>query len=210
MLIGILLIILSIMNVLLFVIAIASLFINYSYFIAIIVVCIMLYLVIATIFYEYTRNTLNKEKDNLLLFNSSKFFSKRKQIKVIEFFKVHNKWICNQDEKIEFALSRYLFKKSFILASVIRAVRYTTVSNHQNLIRLFNFRLKINNIESFIVRFVDGNKVKEYQIVKEYISRNTMLSRAVTKSKYYKDYLGRYSYKDLKMVQKIDESIYLR
>ena len=111
---------------------------------------------------------------------------------------------------MEFILENYLFKKSFVIARIIRELRYPIVSNRLILSKLLSLKLKINNLDNLIVRFVNKNKIKEYVLVREYISRNTILLRAISKSRYYDLYLSNRSYSEyMKKIEKINENIYL-
>ena len=211
MLVEILLITLSIINILLLVLTICLVFTPFYYYsIAIIFIVIVLYLSISIIFFKHTNRYLKKEESILRSFKLSRFVKKENESKVIEFIINHNKCVNKKDETIKFTLDNYLFKKSFIIARIIREVRYPAVSNQLNLVKLFAFKLKVNNIDNLVVRFIEGNKIKEYILVKEHISKNTILSRAISKSKYYDCYLSNRSYSEyLKKVKKIDENIYL-
>ncbi len=211
MLVGILLITLSIINVLLLILTICLVFSQFYYYsIAIIFIVIVLYLSISIIFFKHTNKYLKNEENVLRLFKLSRCVRKENEIKVIEFAIDHNKFVNKKDETIKFSLDNYLFKKSFIIARIIREVRYPVVSNQLNLLKLFAYKLKLNNIDNLVVRFIKRNKIKEYVIVKNHISKNTILSRAISKSKYFDCYLSNRSYNEyLKRVRKIDENIYL-
>lgn len=209
--IGILLIIFSIFNILLLISGIGFIFTSYYYYsIAIFVLVMIVHLFISIIFFKYTNQILEKEKHILKSFKLTKCIHKENEINIIEFKLNNNKWVSNKDESLSFTIDNYLFRKSFIIARIIRELRYPIVSNQLNLSQLLNLKLKIDNIDNLIVRFDYGNDVKEYILVKEYISKNTMLSRAISKSRYYDLYLSNRSYyKYMKKIEKINENIYL-
>lgn len=139
-----------------------------------------------------------------------KCICKENGINIIEFKLKNNNWISEKDKGLYFTLDSYLFKKSFIIARIIRELRKPVVNNKLNLSTLLNWKLKINNIDNLVVRFVDKNDIKEYILVKDYISKNTILSRAISKSRYYDLYLSNRSYsKYIKKIEKINENIYL-
>ncbi len=209
--IGILLIILSIFNILLFVSCICLIFTSFYYYSIVIFFMVMiLYLFISIIFFKHTNKILEKEKYILKSFKLIKCIRKENEINIIEFKLNNNKWVSEKDESLSFAINNYLFRKSFIIARIIRELRYPIVSNQLNLSKLLKLKLKINNIKNLILRFDDGNDIKEYILVKEYISKNTVLSRAISKSRYYELYLSNRSYyKYMKKTEKINENIYL-
>lgn len=209
--IGILLIIFSIFNILLLISGIGFIFTSYYYYsIAIFVLVMIVYLFISIIFFKHTNKILEKEKHILKSFKLTKCIHKENEINIIEFKLNNNKWVSKKDESLSFTIDNYLFRKSFIIARIIRELRYPIVSNQLNLSQLLNLKLKIDNIDNLIVRFDYGNDVKEYILVKEYISKNTRLSRAISKSRYYDLYLSNRSYyKYMKKIEKINENIYL-
>lgn len=209
--IGILLIVLSIINVLLIITGIGLLFTSFYYYsIACFIIVIILYLFISIIFFRKSNKQLEKEKQILKNLKLSKLIHKDNGVNVIVFRLKNNKWVSEKDENISFNLDNYLFKKSFIIARIIRELRYPIVSNQLVLSKLLNKNLKINKISNLIVRFYSKNGIKEYVLVKGYISKNTLLSRAISKSKYYTLYLTNRTYsRYMKKVIKINESIYL-
>ena len=209
--IGILLIILSIMNILLLISGVFLLFTSYYFFsIAIFFAIMILYLFISIIFFKQTNKQLEKERNTLKSFKLIKCIDRENGVNIIEFKFNNGKWINEKNEDLIFALDNYLFKKSFIIARIIRELRYPIVSNQLILSKLLNLNLKINNIDNLIVRFVDGNDIKEYVLVNKCISKNTILSRAISKSRYYDLYLSNRSYsKYMKKLKKINENIYL-
>lgn len=208
---GILLIVLSLLNILLLISGVCLVFTTvYYYSIAIFFMVMILYLFISIIFFKHTNKKLETEKHILKSFNLIKCIRKENGINVIEFKLKNNKWVSEKDESLSFDINNYLFRKSFIIARIIRELRYPIVSNQLNLSKLLNFKLKINNIDNLIVKFDDGNDIKNYILVKEYISQNTILSRAISKSRYYNLYLSNRSYyKYMKKIEKINENIYL-
>lgn len=171
---------------------------------------LILYLLISIIFFKYTNNQFQKEKENLISFKLSKCLQKENNNFIIEFYYKNNKWINKKNESIKFLLDNYLFKKSFIIARIIREIRYSIVSNQIYLSKLFNFNLKINNINNLTIRFIKENKIKEFNIVKNNISKSTILSRGISKSKYFHLFMNNRSYYEyLKKITKINENIYL-
>lgn len=208
---GILLVALMIVNMFLLVLAIVISFSRYYYYLPVVIMgLIMLYLLISIMFFRYTNLCFENEKDTLRSCNLIRCVKWEKERYVIEFTMKDNKWICNQNKKIEISLDDYLFKKSFIMAKVIREVRYPVISKRLALSKLFKFTLENNQIENLIVRFIDDSTTREWCVVRDYVSKNTFLTAAITKSKYYKCFLGNQSYeKYILRKEKIDENIYL-
>lgn len=211
MIMGILLITLSIISILLLILGIYIIFTTLHYYsVAIFIVVILLYLLIYIFFSKYTNRQLEKEKQVLKYLKLTKCICNENGVNIIKFKLKNNKWICEKDEKISFILDNYLFKKSFIIARIIRELRYPLVSNQLHLSKLLNRKLKINKINNLIVRFSNENHINEYVLVKKYISKNTILSQAVSKSRYYDLYFGnRFYVRYMKKIEKINESIYL-
>lgn len=210
MLTGILIIFLSIINIIVLSILVIIIFTPfYEYSIALGFISIVLYLVVSITFFKYTNKTLKKEKNNLILLSINKIKSSVEGTSVIEFERIGNKWICKKDDNILLDLQGYLFQKSFIMAWIIRNIRYSSISNQLKLIKLLNFKLKVKNNENLKIRFMVGTKCKEYLIVENYISKNSILTRSIIKSKYYLCFLSAYSLKYMKEVKRINEKIYL-
>ena len=209
--IGILLIILSIVNVISIIITLAIIFTPYyNYSIVLVLISMLLYLIIFIIFSKNTNKQLEKEKENLKKLKLNRCVFKEDETNVIVFYLKNNHWTYYKDENIVFDLNGYLFKKSFIIARIVRELRYPIVSNQLYLAELLNFKLRIKKYDNVVVRFIDGKKIKEIHIVKSYISKNTFLSRAISESKYYDNYLFSRSYfKYMKVIEKINENIYL-
>lgn len=208
---GILLIFLTIINVLFLLFSICLFFTPYYYFsIAIIVIVMSIYLLVSIMFFKYTNRQLELEKKTLIALKITKIINEKNGINNIEFEFKNNKWICVKDKNIQFKLNNYLFKKSFIIARIIRELRYPIISNKLNLSKLLSYKLKITNIDNLYLRFINGNKIKNYIIVKNGVSKNTILSRIISKSKYYSyDFSNRIYNRNLKKIEKINENIYL-
>lgn len=208
---GILLIILTIINVLFLLFSICLFFTPYYYFsIAIIVIVMSIYLLVSIMFFKYTNRQLELEKDSLIALKITKIMNEKNGINYIEFDFKNNKWICVKDKNIQFKLDNYLFKKSFIIARIIRELRYPIISNKLNLSKLLSYKLKITNIDNLCLRFINGNKINNYIIVKNGVSKNTILSKIISKSKYYSYYFSNEIYnRYLKKIEKINENIYL-
>ena len=210
MIIGILLVALQIFNIFLLMASIVLYFMDCSsQSIAALMYMIVIYCLIYLLFSKYTKHYLKKEKDALLSFKIINCIKREKGIGVVEFRRRDNQWHCVRDENVRFQLQGYLFKKSFIIAMVIRAVRYPAVSKRLELLNLFIRKLENNKIDELIVRFVDNDVIKEYYVVKNYMSKNVLLSQEVTKSQYYDNFTYGRSYAYLFRKEKIDEKIYL-
>ena len=211
MVIGILLIVLTILNILLIILGIRLLFTSYYFYsIVFLMISIGLYLIIFIIFSKETNKQLEKEKQILKSLMLTNLIHKENGVNVVGFELKNNKWVSEKDDNISFELENYLFKKSFIIARIIRELRYPIVSNQLYLSKLLSFKLKIKKYDNLVVRFTDGDKIKKISIVKSYISKNTCLSYAISKSKYYDLYLSNRSYsKYMRKIENINENIYL-
>lgn len=208
---GFFLIILSIINILFLFFGIFLIFTPYYYYsILLIFIAMVSYLLISIIFFKYTNKQLKIEENTLKSFKLSKCIYKENDNKIIGFKLYNNKWVSVKDDNLIFDLENYLFKKSFIIARIIRELRYPVISNQLSLSKLLNLKLKINNFDKLIVRFIDENDIKEYVLVNKNISRNTILSQAISKSRYYEHYLSNRFYNEyMKKIEQINENIYL-
>ena len=99
--------------------------------------------------------------------------------KLIFKYENHSYKLLNS-QNIEFNVRRIIFKKAFISSFITRSVRYSTISNKLPLYNLYRKTLHIKKYPNLIVRFEKHNRVKEYQIVKDNISKFTFLSQMIT------------------------------
>ncbi len=76
---------------------------------------------------------------------------------------------------VEFKVGMTLFKKSFIITFIVRNSRYGVVSNKLQLYNLYRKTLKVKKIKNLVIRFEKNNKVKEYTIIKDNVSKYTFL-----------------------------------
>lgn len=176
----------------------------YPYSIAVFVLGAILDLLALTLFYKYIAKSIDKQKEKLLIRIKNRVYDSD----TIVFEKKNGKWICEKDSDIAFDLNGYLFQKSFITAWITRNIRYSTVSNRLKLIKLLSFRLKVKSHKNLRVSFINGTKRKDYCLVKNYVSRHTILTRAINKSKYHERF-GRYTFNYMKRVHTVNEKIYL-
>lgn len=206
---GVILIFLTLINIIIFLVSFVLVFTPYyPYFIAFFVLFLLVYLLIFTFFSRYTNKTMCKQKENLLMISNINIKSLINDKGFIEFEKIDGKWVNKQDTTIVFNLQGYLFQKSFIMAWLIRNIRYKAVSNKLKLIKLLNFKLKIPFYKELKIRFISPKKTKEKIIVLNYISKNTLLTKSINKSRYYK-FFGRYSVKTMMEIEFINEKVFL-
>lgn len=206
----ILLVVLSVINIIILFAMVFLLFTSlYPYSVPLLMISVALYLFISITFFKRTNTMLNKQKDKLLLLKINKIKIRENDMEVIEFEKKDGKWISKKDESIVLDLQGYLFQKSFIKAWIIRNIRYRVVSNRLQLIKLSAFKLRVSNTKDLKIRFIEGDKHREYLVVKNNVSKNTILTRSITKSKYHTDFLSAYSYRYQRRVKEINEEIYL-
>ena len=195
---------------LLFIASIGLLFTPYYYyFVAALILSLMVYLSVTVAFYRYTNRITNRLKDVLLLFSANSMAKRFSDEHIIIFEKKEGEWICQSDPSIILNLNGYLFEKSFILAWIIRNLRYRTISDRQPLKRIYSFQHPIKRFKKVMVRFIDKGKPFDYIIVKNGVSRHTILTRAITKARFCLDLSGRYSATRFKDVESINEKQYL-
>ena len=207
---GILVLIISIINATAFIGGIALIVMELYYGIFIAIGAFFNCLINGHIFSAYTRKHLRNEKEALLNFKLVKCRWRLRGISVIDFRYEDKKWVCVKDPTIAFELEGYLFKKSFIVARIVRALMYPEISNQLHLGTLMKMRLWSGNVDNLLVRFHKGNRIRKYRVVKSYRIRNTLLSKAVTKSKYYGlDHTVRAYWRNLGVVKKINEVNFL-
>ena len=142
---GILLIFLSIANIAITIAFAGIWFTNYYYYApALLFLACLVYLLIAITFFKWTNKELEKQKSTLLSanLNINKIKDCFDKTAIIEFERNNGKWICKNDE-IVLDLQGYLFQKSFIIAWIVRSIRYGTVSSQLEIIKLLNMNLKI-------------------------------------------------------------------
>ena len=209
MFVGVFLIILVIVDMLILCCSVAMLFTElFLYSLPVFITASIIFLIIFICFSKHTNKVFAKQKENLLSINFKELYQKDKKTRLIEFEKKGNKWISTKLPETEFDLGKYLFKKSFILAYIIRQVRYPTISKSLKVIKLFEKKLKVVRYENVIVRFIDGEKIKEYEVVKNYVSKNTTLSKSINRAKWYIYFLSGLGIGYMNRVRKIDERIY--
>ena len=108
----------------------------------------IMYLVIFIIFSKETNKQLEKEKQILKSLKLTNLIYKENGVNVIGFELKNNKWVSEKDDNISFELENYLLKKSFIIARIIRELRYPIVSNQLYLSKLLSFKLKIKKYDN--------------------------------------------------------------
>lgn len=110
---------------------------------------------------------------------------------------------------IEFNFNHYLFKTSFIKAYLIRNLQYKYISQKKPISSLMRYTVNLKDIDSLDLIIVKGNKSKLIKICRNGISKNTILSREITKSHFYKSYISAVIYKEfMESVITINERIY--
>lgn len=206
---GIMLIILQVINVLSLIFMIVLLFTKYyPYFLIPLFISMVLYITISFSFWHYTNKILNREKNNLMKLKIMKLRKEKEEIS-LTFIKNNYIWTCEEYSYLSLNLAGYLFPKSFIKAWLIRSVRYEIISEKLKIKTLLKKKLKLKNIKTLKVKFIDGANVKECFLVRDYISKNTPISRIITNSKYYAHFISMRQIHYFYKVERIDESIYL-
>ena len=130
------------------------------------------------LFLSRVRMFPKNDDKNYLLLSKKIAGNEKKNVNDITFFKTEKGWKCEvKGFEYEFNLKGYLYKKSFIIAYVTRAIRYSTVSNKLFPNKLVSLRLKLLNKKlTCNVYFCDKDKNRKYVIAKNGISRLCLLS----------------------------------
>ena len=118
------------------------------------------------------------------------------------------KYLCknNNGEFIKFDLKGFLLKKSFIRAFVVRQIRYKVVSNKLKISKLFLLKLKGKYKYDKLYLIIDNHK---YLVFSNGVSRNTIISSEISKSKYGSLYNSVRTYFGGNVVEEVNERIYL-
>lgn len=99
--------------------------------------------------------------------------------KLIFKYENHSYKLLNSPD-VEFGVKWIIFKKAFVSSFITRSVRYSAISNKLPLYNLYRKTLRVKKYQNLIVRFEKNNRVKEYQIVKDNISKFTFLTQMIT------------------------------
>lgn len=196
--------------ILLAVLSVVLLFTRYYYYsIGIFIFVLILYLVMCIVFFQFTKKMLIKQRKKLVDYKIKNHITIIGEIKYIVFEKVSDKWRCKNDMDVVFDLHEYLFQKSFLRALIVRKLRYPTVSNKKPLIKFLSFNLEISEFDNLYIRYIINNKIKDYKIVINNISKNSILSRAISKSVYFCNFLDNRVFQKMKKIEPLNELIYL-
>ena len=177
----------------------------YEYFFVGFVVFAIILLFTEICFFKKTKNIMNLNKHNLIRLAKEIQWNK---VELLCFYCYNNIWQLENTDII-FDLAKYAFKKSFIISAITRNLRYKAVSNKLPLKQILKKNLVVPNKRSLVVVFVDGNKKSNKEVVKNGVSKHTLLSKTITKSKFYEFYFHNRSYQVMKKISTINERIYL-
>ena len=184
--------------------------IYYYYSILLFVISLILFLITITLFHKKTNKyPLNDiEKCDILKDFCTKS-SEDKNLKIITFKLENGYWICNSEGRtIKLDLSGYLFPQIYIKSFVIRNLRYKVISQKQPLNMLFKNKLFIKKDLNLNLVIISGNKVAEYNLVRNGISKYGLMCREITKSPFYHFFLSNRALNSLNRITFIDENIY--
>lgn len=136
----------------------------------------------------------------------------KESIIYLEFVNNNGIWCYQHNNNcVKINLTNYMFPISFIRAYLIRQIRYKMINCKLPISYLFRKKLHIKKYASkdIYVRFINKEKIKEIIIVKDGLSKYTLLSQLISQSPYYKNYLFMKTVVSLnKDKEFIDESIY--
>lgn len=158
------------------------------------------------------RLCLKRLKISHFLF-SNKISELHEKKQTIIFYKKNSGWVCDaMHDSIFFDLKFCLFKKSFVLAFVTRAVRYPLVSNKLPISSLGRHSLLGFDKKQIInVAFQHKMHKKQFILVRNCCSKCSLISQLIIKSKLPPVYEHhKPSYESLgKKVLYVDEEIYI-
>lgn len=99
-------------------------------------------------------------------------------------FTENEKWISNElNSEVTFNLKGIIFKKSFIVAYVVRALRYRKISNRLPSYKIGNYYFRIeDSVANSYLEFIYKNKMKRILIVKKGVSRYNFVGWLMMKS----------------------------
>ena len=148
--------------------------------------------------------------DNYCYFKPHKAIKEEGGVFYIDVVKENGNWVCKYADKVVlFDLKKFVGKKQFICAYMIRQFRYPLISDKKELRYLLNFNYLIPKLKGLdvFVRFFDKEKTFVKQIVYKGVSKNNLITRAISKSQYYL-YFG-YKMTMRGVVRKINEFFYV-
>lgn len=158
----------------------------------------------------YMRSFPKSYDDNYCYFKPYKAIKEEENNFYIDLVKENKDWTCKYADKVVvFDLKKFVGKKQFICAYMIRQFRYPLISNKKQLKYLLNFNYYIPKLKgaNVFVRFYDKDKMYIKQIIYNGMSKNNLITRAISKSQYYL-YFG-YKMTMKGIVRKINEFFYI-
>lgn len=171
-----------IISVIVFILFIFTTYSNYC--IIFLILFLFSSLVLIFTFCKYCKKYYCKNKNNLLSFKIYKCCNQTKRKYICNFKLENGYWVNTLDNSIKFDLKQFLFPKSFIISRVIREIRYDIVSNKLSLKKFYKFKLKGKKIENFQLNFYYKNKIKSYNIVNEFYTKQNLLVKIINIAKH--------------------------
>lgn len=193
--------------ILLLALLVAVAFTSYFYYcIGIFALLLFTYLLGSTFFHISSKRALIGKEDNY--YNFPKYYER--EIEEITVCKKKNIWEMHiGGNTINFVFGHYLFQKSFIRAYVVRNLMYKHVDRKRELRNLMNYRFQSPNSNNVDIVFISEDKRKRIRVCNCGQIQNTILSRAITKSHFYKLYFSNVTYYAfMNQIVHINEKIY--
>lgn len=159
-------------------------------------------------FYGHTIHTNRKLIEILLKFDATPMMQKEEDGHHLYFEKSDDRWICSTYSVISFDLHGYLFPKSYILAWIIRNLRYSTISRKLPQKRIMSYRCPVKRFHRVTVHFNNNGKESHYVIVNNGISKNTYITKKITEANYSSYFDNQFFYKWLNEVTGLNEVFY--
>ena len=179
-----------------------------GYFLPFLALTLILTLITLFSFYGHTIRTNRKLKEILLEFDATPMMQKKEDGHHLYFEKSDDRWVCPAYPVISFDLSGYLFPKSYILAWIIRNLRYPTISRKLPQKRIMSFYCPVKRFHRVTVHFDDNGKQFQYVIVNNGVSKNTWITKKITEANYSSYFHSQYFSKELNRVTGLNEVFY--
>lgn len=182
------------------------------YSVPILMVACVVYLIYAYTYYVHFTNAIIRNKEQSCAYQLKKSIVEENGKKIIKFTIDGDYVICDYDKSIRFDLKKFLFKKAFIRAMVVRHLRYRTVNKKLRLYKFFKLRLRVREqekMDNLYIKFIYGEKEKEIQVLKNGVSVNSWLSVNIIRARYNRARLTKYENEEYFKVCEISEPRYI-
>lgn len=100
-------------------------------------------------------------------------------------------WIFNLNNmEFEMDLKGYIYPKSFIRSFIIRQLRYSYANKERSIKKLFKINVYLSKYKSnnIVISYKLGDKIKSKTVLKQGMSKHTVLSQLISQTRFYKKY----------------------